>query len=126
MAADLAVTRVESQIKVERIGTGEVIVTVELAKDFAEGTEIVSRLERIELATDADGDSITSLVRSRTERAIIRKFTDRQRLALAVLDECASGAGKPAPGGLQLPAPTIVVQLTAWRDEAPYTRRARS
>ncbi|MFZ2079915.1 MAG: AAA family ATPase, partial [Xanthobacteraceae bacterium] len=37
---------VESQLKVERTATGEVIVTVELAKDFAEGTEIVSRLER--------------------------------------------------------------------------------
>ena len=54
---------VESQLKVERGDTGEVIVTVELAKDFAEGTEIVSRLERVELGTDADGDPITSLSR---------------------------------------------------------------
>jgi AAA domain len=39
---------VESQLKVERIDdSGEVIVTVELAKDFAEGTEVVSRLQRI-------------------------------------------------------------------------------
>jgi hypothetical protein len=53
---------VESQLKVERTATGEVIVTVELAKDFAEGTEIVSRLERIELDVDADGDPIASLV----------------------------------------------------------------
>ena len=52
---------VESQLKVERIDdSGEVIVTVELAKDFAEGTEIVSRLQRIELGNDADGDPITS------------------------------------------------------------------
>ena len=46
---------VESQLKVERANTGEVIVTVELAKDFAEGTEIVSRLEPVPLGTDADG-----------------------------------------------------------------------
>jgi hypothetical protein len=45
---------------VERTATGEVIVTVELAKDFAEGTEIVSRLERVELGNDVDGDPITS------------------------------------------------------------------
>src|SRR5262249_33896627 len=53
---------VESQLKVERGNSGEVFVTVELAKDFAEGTEIVSRLDRVELGTDADGDPITSLV----------------------------------------------------------------
>lgn len=83
---------VESQLKVERTAAGEVIVTVELAKDFAEGTEIVSRLERVGLGTDADGDPITSLVvvpadGSAIKRAITRKLSDRQRLALAALDE---------------------------------------
>ncbi|MGC2076785.1 MAG: hypothetical protein WA728_12270 [Xanthobacteraceae bacterium] len=106
----------------ERTATGEVIVTVELAKDFAEGTEIVSRLERIELGTDADGDPITSLVVLPVEgpiqrRAVTRKLSDRQRLALAALDECAATSGQPAPATLQLPARTIVVQLTAWREE---------
>jgi hypothetical protein len=78
---------VESQLKVERASTGEVIVTVELAKDFAEGTEIFSRLERVPLGTDADGDPITSLVvlpveRPIQRRAVTRKLSDRQRLAL--------------------------------------------
>jgi hypothetical protein len=113
---------VESQLKVERTATGEVIVTVELAKDFAEGTEIVSRLERVELGTDVDGDPITSLVvmpaeRSPTARNVTRKLSDRQRLALAALDECAAAKGTPAPTELQLPARTIVVQLNAWREE---------
>jgi hypothetical protein len=113
---------VESQLKVERATSGEVVVTVELAKDFAEGTEIVSRLERVDLGPDADGDPITSLVvlpteGSPTKRAITRKLSGRQRLALAALDECAAGNGKPAPGSLQLPARTIVVELNAWRDE---------
>jgi hypothetical protein len=113
---------VESQLKVGRIATGEVIVTVELAKDFAEGTEIVSRLERVELGTDADGDPITSLVvvpaeGSPTARNITRKLSDRQRLALAALDECAAASGRPAPAELQLPARTIVVQLSVWREE---------
>jgi hypothetical protein len=113
---------VESQLKVERAATGEVIVTVELAKDFEEGTEIVSRLERVELGTDPDGDPITSLVvlpaeGSPTRRAITRKLSDRQRLALTALDECAANNGKPAPINLELPARTVVVPLTAWRDE---------
>ena len=113
---------VESQLKVERTATGEVIVTVELAKDFAEGTEIVSRLERVELGADADGDPITSLVVLPVEgsiqrRTVTRKLSPRQQLALAALDECAATSGTPAPGNLELPARTIVVQLSAWREE---------
>ena len=113
---------VESQLKVERANTSEVIVTVELAKDFAEGTEIVSRLEPVELGADADGDPITSLVvvpseGSPTKRATTRKLSDRQRLALAALDECACNLGKAAPASFQLPAGIKVVPLAAWRDE---------
>jgi hypothetical protein len=114
---------VESQLKVERIDdSGEVIVTVELAKDFAEGTEVVSRLQRIELGNDADGDPITSLVVLPIEgpiqrRAVTRKLSPRQQLALAALDECAISDGTPAPPSLQLPVRTIVVPLTAWREE---------
>jgi AAA domain len=113
---------VESQLKVERIGTGEVVVTVELAKDFPEGTEIVSRLERIELGADADGDTITSLVVLPVEgpiqrRAVTRKLSPRQQLALAALDECAASDGVPAPPSLKLPARTVAVQLNAWREE---------
>jgi hypothetical protein len=113
---------VESQLKVERAATGEVIVTLQLAKDFAEGTEIVSRLERVELGTDADGDPITSLVVLPVDgpiqrRTVNRKLSPRQKLALAALDECAINVGKPAPASYQLPAGIKVVPLTTWRDE---------
>ena len=113
---------VESQLKVERGNTGEVFVTVELAKDFAEGTAIVSRLERVPLGTDADGDPITSLVVLPVEgpiqrRPVTRKLSPRQQLALAALDECAASSGTPAPATLELPARTIVVQVNAWREE---------
>jgi hypothetical protein len=113
---------VESQLKVKRGTTGEVIVTVELAKDFAEGTEIVSRLEHVDLGTNADGDPITSLVVLPAEepiqrRAVTRKLSPRQQLALKALDECAATSGTPAPSGLELPARTVVVQLNAWREE---------
>lgn len=113
---------VESQLKVERGHTGEIIVTLELAKDFAEGTEIVSRLGRVDLGADADGDPITSLVVLAVEgpiqrRAVTRKLSPRQQLALAALDECAVSSGTPAPTSLGLQARTVVVQLNAWREE---------
>jgi hypothetical protein len=50
-------------------------------------------------------------------RNITRKLSDRQRLALAALDECAASSGKPAPETLQLPGRTVVVQLSEWREE---------
>ena len=89
----------------------------------------MSRLERVELGTDADGDPITSLVvlpgrTTPSKRATTRKLSDRQRLALAALDECAVSSGKPAPASLQLPARTVVVQLSAWREELYRKRRA--
>jgi hypothetical protein len=110
----------ESQLKVERADGGQVVVTVELAKDFAEGTEIFSRLDRVELGTDAD--SITTLVVPPVEgpiqrRAITRKLSPRQQLALAALDECAASNGTPAPTNLELQARTVVVQINAWREE---------
>jgi hypothetical protein len=117
---------VESQLAVKRASTGEVIVTVELAKDFPEGTEIVSRLERVELGVDADGDTVTSLVvvpaeASAASRNVTRKLTDRQRLALDALTEVLANDGKSAPPAFLLPANTITAPLTAWRDEL-YSR----
>jgi hypothetical protein len=72
--------------------------------------------------TDADGDQITSLVVLPVEgpiqrRAVTRKLSPRQQLALGALDECAATSGQSAPATLQLPARTVVVQLSAWREE---------
>lgn len=113
---------VESQLAVKRDATGEVIVTVELAKDFPEGAEIFSRLEQVDVGTDPDGDKITSLVvlpaeASAAARSTTRKLTDRQRLVLTALDECAVNVGTAAPASLQLPTSVIVVSKAAWREE---------
>jgi hypothetical protein len=87
---------VEVQLAVNRAASGEVVVTVELAKDFPEGAEIVSRLEPVDLGTDADGDPLTSPVVLPADLSAVirqapsRKLSDRQRLALAALDECAA------------------------------------
>jgi hypothetical protein len=53
---------VESQLAIRKARNGDVIVMVECAKDFAEGTEITSRLEQVTVGTDPDGDDITTLV----------------------------------------------------------------
>ena len=51
------------------------------------------------------------------KRATTRKLSDRQRLALAALDECAASSGKPAHESLHLPGRTVVVHLSEWREE---------
>lgn len=53
---------VECQIAVKRGGEGQVVATVEYAKDFAEGAEVVCRLEPVTVGTDPDGDEMTSLI----------------------------------------------------------------
>ena len=113
---------VEVQLSVKRGGTGEVIVTVELAKDFPENAEIFSRLETVEVGVDPDGDKITSLVvlpaePSTTIRQATCKLSNRQRLALGALEEVVATVGQNAPASFQLPPRTIVVPLDAWREE---------
>jgi hypothetical protein len=111
---------VEVQLSVKRGGTGEVIVTVELAKDFPENAEIFSRLETVEVGIDPDGDKITSLVVLPAEGSTkppTRKLSDRQRLALDALDEVVATVGQNAPESFQLPPRTIVVAQAEWREE---------
>ena len=48
------------QISVKKNSTGNIVATVECAKDMAEGTVIGSRLEVVELGVDQDGDPVTS------------------------------------------------------------------
>jgi hypothetical protein len=53
---------VEVQLRVERVGDLQALVTVEFAKDIPEGAEIRSRLEMMDLGLDNDGYPITSLI----------------------------------------------------------------
>jgi hypothetical protein len=94
---------VESQLKVERAATGEIVVTVELAKDFEEGTEIISRLERVELGLDRDGDPISSciVVSAEAEGTATRRVREKgrgqsksQRALTDAIDEALDNAGK--------------------------------
>ena len=53
---------VDAQLAVKRDVADNVLVTVEHMKDGPEGDVIGSRLERVELGVDEDGDPITSCV----------------------------------------------------------------
>jgi AAA domain len=88
---------VESQLAIRKARNGDVVVTVECAKDFPEGAEIASRLQQITVGTDLDGDDITTLVvlpsdsapqpmrsgkRTKTEPRSIRTFREALSEAL--------------------------------------------
>jgi hypothetical protein len=118
---------VESQLKVERTVTGEVIVTVEWAKDFAEGTEVVSRLEVVELGTDRDGDPITSMIVVPAEGSSpsarkAGKLSVRQRRAKDALAEAVLAHGVDLPSSYRLPSSLKGITSDQWREEL-YRRK---
>jgi AAA domain len=52
----------DAQIAVKRDASDNIVATLQWMKDGPEGAVIVSRLESVELGTDADGDPITSCI----------------------------------------------------------------
>jgi hypothetical protein len=54
--------RGDAQIAVERDKDGNVIATVEHMKDAEAGAVLASKLERVELGIDTDGDPISSCI----------------------------------------------------------------
>src|SRR5262249_689966 len=114
---------VDAQLEVRRDATGNVLVTVEWMKDGPEGETIVSRLEQVEVGQDNDGDLITSCVVVPVEGAVApqptatRKLSDKQRLGLDALTECAAIAGTPAPATFELPQGIVCVRADDWRAE---------
>ena len=92
---------VESQLAVKRGDAGQVIVTVEYAKDFAEGTEVYSRLEPITVGTDPDGDDISTLVVVPTDAPIAgtqsRPVKGAKAIALELLRKAINEADRSRP-----------------------------
>ena len=110
----------DAQLGVKRDAAGNILVTVEWMKDGPEGDTLASRLESVDVGTDADGDAITSCAvvsAEVSESAPTRKMSPRNKLALDALRETALSHGKPADPNMQLPAATIVVPTNEWRDE---------
>lgn len=112
----------DAQLSVARDGLGNIVVTVEWMKDGPEGNVIVSALEPVELGNDDDGEPITSCVivpveGHPTKAPTKRKLSDRQRLALDALAECAADRGQPPPAALGLPTGIKAVAVTDWREQ---------
>ena len=98
------------------------IVTVEFAKDFAEGAEIFSRLEPVEVGTDPDGDAITSLVVLPTTASgtapAERKVKGANKVALDLLRKAIDEAGSVPPVSNHVPQNTRTISVETWRTYA--------
>ena len=112
---------VDAQLAVKRDTADNIVVTVELMKDGPEGETLLSRLEAVEVGHDADGEMMTSCAIVPGEDTAAkpdakRKLSDRQRLALDALADCAVEQGKPPPATFGLPTGLLAVSVAAWRD----------
>jgi hypothetical protein len=112
---------VDAQLAVKRGTADNIVVMVEFMKDGAEGETLPSRLEVVDVGYDADGETMTSCAIVPVEDTAAkpdtnRKLSDRQRLALDALANCAVEQGKPPPTTFGLPTGLLAVSVAAWRD----------
>jgi hypothetical protein len=75
----------DAQLAVKRDAAGNILVTVEWMKDGPEGDVIASRLEVLEVGTDADGEPITSCVVVAVDAPPSRDTSRAARLPKAAL-----------------------------------------
>jgi AAA domain len=82
------------QIRIERDKDGAIKATVEHAKDFEAGDVLASKLDRVELSTDSDGDPISSCVIVASEASAAEpKLTKVQQLACDALKRTIKDEG---------------------------------
>jgi hypothetical protein len=82
------------QIRIERDKDGVIKATVEHAKDFEAGDVLASKLERVELSTDSDGDPISSCVIAASEASTAGpKLTTVQQAAYDALKRTIKDEG---------------------------------
>jgi len=107
----------DAQMAVERDAAGNIVVTVEYMKDGEAGAVIVSRLEKVELGDDDDGDTISSciIVPVETGTQTDKKVTGKTRVALDILRKAIDEAGEQAPTTNHIPPNTRVVSIETWR-----------
>ncbi|MGC2410951.1 MAG: AAA family ATPase [Methyloceanibacter sp.] len=109
---------VDAQLAVKRDGTGNIVVTVEWMKDGPEGDTIASRLEKIEVGTDEDGESITSCVVEPVTGDYGKpqaKITGQANVALDLLRTAVTEAGEILPASNHVPVGVRGVQASLWR-----------
>jgi len=105
------------QISVKKDAAGIVTVAVDLAKDMEEGATFTSRLERVVVGVDQDGDEETTCVVVPCDAVPITtstKLSPKLKLALRALADCPNN---PLPSEWGLPAGLRGVTLSDWRTE---------
>jgi hypothetical protein len=105
----------DAQIAVERDKEGVITATVEHMKDAEAGTVLASKLERVELGTDADGDPVSSCVIIATDVVAGVKLSKVQRFAFELLQKLTEKEGVTAPAEAELPAGFKVCLADIWR-----------
>jgi len=112
------------QIAVIRDAADTIIATVELMKDGPQGESFSSRLKKVELGTDEDGDTISSCVIEPTEGVAARAAKTVQLpagaiKALRALHEVLdTPAGIAAPAAAHAPRGQKVVTIDAWKEHS--------
>jgi hypothetical protein len=108
-----------------RISKDDRVVTVEAdkANDLVEKPRFAFRFQSVELAYDPDTQRATTApVLVPCDAPAVRppgtrKLSDRQRLALDILADCAADRGQTPPLAFGLPTGLVAVTLDHWRDE---------
>jgi AAA domain len=109
----------DAQIMVTRDKNENVIAKVEFMKDAEGGAVIASKLEPVDLGTDAEGDSLSSCVAVPAEAAAAEaKLPKGADLALEVLRKLLASSvdSIAAPKEASLPAGTRVCRQAKWRE----------
>ncbi len=115
----------DAQLAVKREPNGDVVVRVEWMKDGAQGEEIISKLEVVEIGLDEDGEPMTScvVVPSADERMARRAaimLSPRLRRARDLLEGTIvrDGVVMSEPGDQSLvPKRVTCAKIDAWREE---------
>jgi AAA domain len=113
---------VEVQLRVERVGDLQAVVTVEFAKDIPEGAEISCRLEVVDLGVDEDGDPTTSLIvlpgDGIASQKPKRKVKGAKKVVLDLLRKAIDEAGSIPPASNHMPPNTRTISVGEWRTYA--------
>jgi AAA domain len=106
------------QIAVDRDKEGNIVATVEHMKDGDASAPMASKLERVELGTDDDGDLITSCVIAPSEMTGRKgpKLTGSAKLAFDQLQELIAEVGEVPPASNHIPSGVRVCSATLWRE----------
>jgi hypothetical protein len=113
----------DAQVAVTRDAADKIIATVELMKDGPQGDCFSSRLKKVELGTDDDGDTISSCVVEAAEGFAARAAKAVQlpagaTKALRALHEILDDAGIIAPADAHTPHGQKVVTIEAWKEHS--------